>query len=205
MSKIDPARLPLATSDTPGIVNPVDIQNLIKVPMIQSALESKISANHNHDALYYTKTEVTDFLAAKADVGHSHEIDNITGLSLALSNKANRVHTHQTSDINGLLDAIDARIFGTWRGQTNGVASLSGGLIPTAQLPALAITSTYVKASQTDMLNIADASIGAVCILTNSSPIKSYILTGLPASSLSNWPTTPQPITPMLNMLPKPT
>jgi len=67
----------------------------------------------------------------------------------------------------------------------NGVATLdASGLVPTNQLPALAITNTFVVNSQAAMLALT-AQPGDVAIRTDLS--ESYILTADPASTLANW------------------
>ena len=67
----------------------------------------------------------------------------------------------------------------------NGVATLdASGLVPTNQLPALAITNTFVVNSQAAMLALT-AQTGDVAIRTDLS--QSFILTADPASTLGNW------------------
>jgi hypothetical protein len=76
-------------------------------------------------------------------------------------------------------------IIGINAGVANGVATLDGsGLVPTNQLPALAITNTFVVASQAAMLALT-AETGDVAIRTDLN--ESYILTASPASTLANW------------------
>ena len=70
-------------------------------------------------------------------------------------------------------------------GQPSGIASLdSGGKVPTAQLPALAITETFVVASESAML-ATSAQIGDVAIRTDLS--KTFILSDTPATTLAYW------------------
>ena len=78
----------------------------------------------------------------------------------------------------------DARI-SLQKAQPNGLATLdNGGLIPTSQLPPLAITDTFVVASEVDMLALT-AQVGDVAIRTDIN--KTFILATSPASTLSNW------------------
>lgn len=78
----------------------------------------------------------------------------------------------------------DARITAQ-KGVANGLATLDGsGLIPTSQLPALAITDTFVVASQAAMLALT-AQTGDVAVRTDLN--KSFILTASPATLLANW------------------
>lgn len=73
----------------------------------------------------------------------------------------------------------------TQKAAVNGVATLDGsGLIPTNQLPALAISATFVVANQAAQLALA-AQVGDVAIRTDES--KSYILRAEPATVLANW------------------
>ena len=50
----------------------------------------------------YTDQEV----AKKANLEHTHEIEDVTGLQDALDGKANTVHTHTTAQVNGLDTAL---------------------------------------------------------------------------------------------------
>lgn len=71
------------------------------------------------------------------------------------------------------------------KGAANGVATLdSGGKVPQAQLPLVAITNTFVVASQAAMLALT-AEEGDVAVRTDLN--KSFILTATPASTLGNW------------------
>jgi hypothetical protein len=71
------------------------------------------------------------------------------------------------------------------RAAANGVATLGAdGKIPTAQLPALAITETFVIGSQAAQLALA-AQLGDVAVRTDLS--KSFILGAEPANVLANW------------------
>lgn len=70
-------------------------------------------------------------------------------------------------------------------GQANGVASLDGsGLIPSSQLPAIAVTDTFEVATQAAMLALT-AQKGDVAIRTDLS--KTFILADTDASVLANW------------------
>ncbi len=95
-----------------------------------------------------------------------------------------------TADMNKPVSALQAaadslRILLTEKGAANGVATLDGASkIPTSQLPALAITDTFVVNSQAAMLALV-AQTGDVAIRTDISDI--FIFTGTPSSTLSNW------------------
>lgn len=72
----------------------------------------------------------------------------------------------------------------TEKAAANGVATLDGsGKIPTAQLPALAVSEVFVVASEAAMLGLA-AQVGDIAIRTDIN--ESFILAAEPPSSLSN-------------------
>jgi hypothetical protein len=76
-------------------------------------------------------------------------------------------------------------VIGINAGVANGVATLdSGGKVPQSQIPAVAITNTFVVASQAAMLALT-AEEGDVAVRTDQN--KTYILTATPASTLANW------------------
>ena len=82
-------------------------------------------------------------------------------------------------------DAVTLKYLTDQKGAVSGIASLDGsGLIPTNQLPALAITTTQVVNSQANMLALT-AQTGDVAVRTDVN--KSFILTASPASTLGNW------------------
>lgn len=79
------------------------------------------------------------------------------------------------------------------RGAANGYAPLDAGQkVPLINLPAIAITSTYVVASQAAML-ASGAAVGSVAIRTDQAR-QSYILRVAPATSLGNWEALAAPV-----------
>lgn len=95
-----------------------------------------------------------------------------------------------TSDVNKPVStaqqtAINLMIPLTQKGAANGVATLDAtSKIPIGQLPALAISDTFVVATQAAMLALT-AEAGDVAVRTDLS--KSFILTASPATTLANW------------------
>ncbi|HCT93696.1 MAG: hypothetical protein A2X19_06160 [Bacteroidetes bacterium GWE2_39_28] len=61
----------------------------------------------------------------------------------------------------------------------------ASGKIDDSLLSSLAITDVFEAASQTEMLALADANIGDVCIRSDIN--KTFILKATPYSSLANW------------------
>ena len=89
------------------------------------------------------------------------------------------------ADPTNAQEAVTLNYITTQKGAVNGIASLDGsGLIPTNQLPALAITTTQVVNSQANMLALT-AQTGDVAVRTDVN--KSFILTASPATTLGNW------------------
>lgn len=100
----------------------------------------------------------------------------------AYATYSNANHPNSTT-VKNALDEAFSKI--DEKGQPNGYAELDAdGLIPTDQLPPLAITDTYPVSSQSEMLAL-NAQVGDVAVRTDLS--KSFILRKEPASTLANW------------------
>lgn len=89
------------------------------------------------DAIAAAKTYTDQEAAKKADLKHTHEITDVTGLQDALDGKANTVHTHTTAQVDGLDTAL--------AGKADKAATLAG----------YGITDAYTQ-TQTDS-KIAEA------------------------------------------------
>lgn len=89
------------------------------------------------DAIAAAKTYTDQEVAKKANLEHTHEIDDVTGLQDALDGKANTIHTHTTSQVDGLDTAL--------AGKADKAATLAG----------YGITDAYTQ-TQTDS-KIAEA------------------------------------------------
>lgn len=88
------------------------------------------------------------------------------------------------ADLSDFNTAADARIT-LQKGAANGLASLGAdSKIPTSQLPALAITNTFVVASQVAMLALT-AETGDVAVRSDLN--KSFILAGANPATLAHW------------------
>jgi hypothetical protein len=98
--------------------------------------------------------------------------------------RANHTGTQPASTISDFATAADARI-GIQKGVANGLATLgSDNKVPSAQLPAIAITDTFPVASQAAMLALT-AEVGDIAVRTDLN--KSFILRTAGASTLANW------------------
>lgn len=86
---------------------------------------------------------------------------------------------------NAVFDALALKLDSSLKGAVNGLAELDGsGKLPSSQLPAIAVTDTFVVASQAAMLALT-AEVGDIAIRTDAS--KTFVLAAAPASTLANW------------------
>lgn len=112
--------------------------------------------------------------------------------STPLVNTSSTISIPQANGFNsGYLTNGDWTIFNnkidlTEKGIQNGVATLDmNGKIPASQIPSISFSSGYVVTSQAAMLGLSAAVVGSIAIRTDNS--KNYVLSGLPATTLSNW------------------
>jgi hypothetical protein len=99
----------------------------------------------------------------------------------SLKNRANHTGTQASSTISDFNSASDARIAAA---AGVSVASLSGGKVPTSQLPALAITDVFVVASQVAQLALT-AEEGDIAIRTDQN--RSYAHNGGVSGTMADW------------------
>jgi hypothetical protein len=159
-----------------GTIVDADINASAAIALSKLALDPLARANHTGTQ---TASTVSDFDTQV----RTSRLEQMAAPIAALPLNAQK--------ITGLADPIDAQDAVTLnyitnqKGAVNGIASLDGtGLIPTNQLPALAITQTSVVASQVAMLALT-AEIGDIAVRTDLN--KSFILTATPSTSLVNW------------------
>ena len=112
--------------------------------------------------------------------------------SSPLFNAGNTISMFQATNVfDGYLSSTDWINFNNkidlaQKAANNGVASLdANGKIPTSQIPSISFSSGYVVTSQAEMLALSSAVVGSIAIRTDNS--KNYVLSGLPATTLSNW------------------
>ena len=90
-----------------------------------------------------------------------------------------------TGNVSGNAGTVTNGVYIADKGVANGVATLDGsGLIPTSQLPPLAISDTFVVASQAAMLALT-AQVGDVAVRTDIN--QTFILQASPPTTLANW------------------
>jgi hypothetical protein len=157
------------------------------------------------DIRYYTKPQSDDNLdagledlAVQMNVALVNLEDAVSGQFIEVEEEISNLETTVSGEFVAVvdeLDALDTDIFNTTaglnnfiatKGEVSGLAELGAdGKVPNAQLPALAITETFVVSGQDAMLALSQAEIGDVAIRTELS--KSFILQGSDPSILGNW------------------
>lgn len=91
-----------------------------------------------------------------------------------LSTKADLIHTHTVGQVDGLQSALD------------GKAALVGGLIPTSQLPAVALTKPQVVSDRAGMLALT-AQEGDVAVITSGTDKGTYMLGPGASTNFASW------------------
>ena len=110
-------------------------------------------------------------------------LDQMTVPTATVSFNSQRVAS--VADPVSTQDAVTLNYLNNQKGALNGIASLDGaGKIPTGQLPAIAVTDTFVVSSEAAMLALT-ADVGDIAIRSDLN--KSFILRATPATTLSNW------------------
>jgi len=122
------------------------------------------------DARNYTATSVDGVNVPTLNISSTP----ITATDLGLGNVNN------TSDANKPISTAQAAV-------NAAKADLVGGVVPTAQLPALALTATQVVASQAAMLALTTSQVQPGDLAVRTDGAGTYILTATDPSILGNW------------------
>lgn len=128
--------------------------------------------------------------------------DEVTGKPATLAGYG-IADAYDQSTLNGLLAAKQNALGYTAentanKGVANGYAGLDGsGKVPASQLPAIAISDTFVVNTPAAMLALT-AEIGDVAVRTDLS--KSFILKATPATTLANWQELLTPASPVTSV-----
>ncbi|GHE72322.1 hypothetical protein GCM10019059_34980 [Camelimonas fluminis] len=131
-----------------------------------------------------------DNIAARALLDHAHQISEITGLTDVLAQKAAYDHVHALAALSDVdVSIITVGQYLRWNGAkwVPGVVSaddIKAGVIDPARLPSIAITDTYVVASQAQML-VLDVQKGDIAVRTDLN--RSYICSGTNPALLTSW------------------
>lgn len=159
-----------------GTIVNADINAAAGIALSKLATDPLARANHTGTQ---TASTISDFDTQV----RTSRLDQMAAPTAAVALNAQKITG--LADPTNAQDAVTLNYITTQKGVANGLAELDGsGLVPTHHLPALAITTTQVVASQAAMLALT-AQTGDVAVRTDVN--KSFILTATPASTLANW------------------
>lgn len=163
---------------------PSHTQAISTITGLQDALDAKAATSHSQ--AISTVTGLQDALDAKAATSHSQAISTITGLQDALNAKSATGHGHAISDVSGLSTALGNK------------ADLVEGVIPSAQIPAIAITAYLGSvASQAAMLLLAGQQ-GDFAIRSDLGMV--YVITGDDPADIADWTALAYPTSPVVSV-----
>ena len=159
-----------------GTIVNTDINASAAIALSKLATDPLARANH-------TGTQAASTISDFDTQVRTSRLDQMAAPTAAVALNAQKITG--LADPTNAQDAVTLNYITNQKGAASGIASLDGsGLIPTGQLPALAITETSVVVSQAAMLALT-AQVGDVAVRTDVN--KSFILTASPASTLGNW------------------
>ena len=159
-----------------GTIVNADINSSAAIALSKLATDPLARANHTGTQ---TASTISDFDTQV----RTSRLDQMAAPTASVSLNSQKIIG--LADPTSNQDAVTLKYLTDQKGANNGIASLDGsGLIPTSQLPALAITTTQVVNSEANMLALT-AQTGDVAVRTDVN--KSFILTASPASTLGNW------------------
>ena len=159
-----------------GTIVNADINASAAIALSKLAVDPLARANHTGTQ---TASTISDFDTQV----RTSRLNQMAAPNAAVALNAQKITG--LADPTSAQDAVTLNYITTQKGAVNGLAELDGnGLVPTHHLPALAITTTQVVASQAAMLAL-NAQTGDVAVRTDVN--KSFILTATPATTLANW------------------
>ena len=166
-----------------GQTTPYDVQSAFDQSFASATVQehnnlSGIQGGAAGDYQHLTTAQVTSFTNKPTSVFGR------TGAVVAVAGDYNTSLVPEGTNLYYTDSRADARIT-LQKGVAGGIASLDvGGKVPISQIPASAITETFVVASEAAMLALT-AQRGDVAVRTDNHT--SYILQADPASTLANW------------------
>jgi hypothetical protein len=159
-----------------GTIVNADINAAAAIALSKLATDPLARANHTGTQ---TASTVSDFDTQV----RTSRLDQMAAPTAAVPLNAQKITG--LADPTNAQDAVTLNYITTQKGANNGIATLdAGGKIPTSELPAIAISETFVVATQAAMLALT-AQTGDIAVRTDVN--KSFILTATPATTLGNW------------------
>lgn len=159
-----------------GTIVNADINASAAIALSKLATDPLARANHTGTQ---TASTISDFDTAV----RTNRLDQMAAPTASVAMNSQKI-TGLANPVNS-DEAVSLGYLNGQKGVANGIAELDGnGLVPVHHLPALAISETFVVASQAAMLALT-AQTGDVAVRTDVN--KSFILTATPASTLGNW------------------
>ena len=132
-----------------------------------------MTATEAKNVLAITNTDVSGLGTAAVTNTGTGATNTILGNDARLTDARTPIaHTHPQSDITNLTTDLGNK------------ADLVEGIIPTSQIPSLAINDTFVAANQAAMLALT-AQVGDIAIRSDIN--RTFVLQTAPASTLANW------------------
>jgi hypothetical protein len=175
-SKLNISGLITSADIADGTIVNDDINASAAIALSKLAVDPLARANH-------TGTQTSGTISDFDTQVRTSTLNQMTAPSTSLSINSQKLI--DVADPTANQDAVTLAYLNSQKGASNGIAELdSGGRVPAAQLPAIAITDTFVVADQAEMLALT-AQTGDLAIRTDVN--KSFILTAEPASTLGNW------------------
>jgi hypothetical protein len=178
------------TSSTASTANTLLASDITVLPT------GNLSSTNTQDALVELQSDI-DTRALQTSISNMNNTSDInkpvsTAQAAADSavqaysiQRANHTGTQTAATVSDFSAATDARI-DLQKAAANGLATLGADLkIPSSQLPAIAITDTFVVASQAAMLALTTAHVGDVAVRSDLN--KTFILRGPTYSTLTDW------------------
>jgi hypothetical protein len=159
-----------------GTIVNTDINASAAIALSKLAVDPLARANH-------TGTQTASTISNFDTQVRTSRLDQMAVPTAAVALNAQKITG--LADPTSNQDAVTLKYLTDQKAAPNGIASLDGdGKIPTGQLPAIAISDTFVVSSQAAMLALT-AEIGDVAVRTDVN--KSFILKTAGASTLANW------------------
>jgi hypothetical protein len=175
-SKLNISGLITSADIADGTIVNDDINASAAIALSKLAVDPLARANH-------TGTQTSGTISDFDTQVRTSTLNQMTAPSTSLSINSQKLIN--VADPTANQDAVTLAYLNSQKGANSGIAELdSGGKVPAAQLPAIAITDTFVVANQAAMLALT-AQTGDLAIRTDVN--KSFILTAEPASTLGNW------------------